>query len=117
LSCGYTCDLEKAEDGAKWCGIDYDFIQRNIRYNHVAIVDRARAGDDARIRMDGISVNIKNDNEEETNMPDVFKKVNLDGVEYQAEAPVLTALHTAKERADKAEIALKDTLTAFIDFI
>ena len=34
LSMGYTCDLEAAQPGATWCGIEYDFIQRNIRYNH-----------------------------------------------------------------------------------
>jgi hypothetical protein len=52
LSMGYECELEPAPPGATWCGIAYDGIQRKIRYNHCAIVDRARAGDAARIRMD-----------------------------------------------------------------
>ena len=51
LSMGYTCDLEMAEPGATWCGVEYDFIQRNIRYNHCAIVDSARAGDNAKIEL------------------------------------------------------------------
>ena len=51
LSMGYTCDLEMAEPNATWCGIEYDFIQRNIRYNHCAIVDSARAGDNAKIEL------------------------------------------------------------------
>jgi len=52
LSMGYECDLELAEPGSTWCGMSYDGIQRKIRYNHCAIVDVARAGDAAKIRMD-----------------------------------------------------------------
>lgn len=47
LSCGYTCDME--ETAGTWMGVKYDAIQRNIRYNHVALVQEGRAGDDARI--------------------------------------------------------------------
>jgi hypothetical protein len=52
LSCGYTCDLEQGDAGASHEGMPYDYIQRNIRGNHVAIVDKARAGDAPRIRLD-----------------------------------------------------------------
>jgi hypothetical protein len=44
LSMGYECEIEKAPEGATWLGMAYDSIQRNIRYNHCAIVDAARAG-------------------------------------------------------------------------
>jgi len=44
LSAGYSATYEKAQEGA-----DYDFIQRNIRINHVALVDKARAGQQARL--------------------------------------------------------------------
>lgn len=50
LSCGYDCDLEIAP-GISPEGERYDAIQRNIVYNHVAIVDAGRAGS-ARVRMD-----------------------------------------------------------------
>lgn len=50
LSCGYVCDLD-ATPGIH-NGERYDAIQRNIRGNHVALVDVARAGPNARIRMD-----------------------------------------------------------------
>lgn len=111
LSCGYTCDLEKAPDGAKWCGVSYDYIQRNIRYNHVAIVDSARAGDEAKIRMDsGAWILDSNQNSKGGN--ELMKTIKLDGVEYQAEAPVIVALTQANERADKAE---KDVETAKTD--
>lgn len=100
LSCGYTCDLEEADPGAVWCGQPYDFIQRNIRYNHVAIVDKGRAGDAAQIRLDSGSKEllIKNYNKEDT-MPDL-KKISLDGVEYEAEAKVIEALNSTKRERD-----------------
>ena len=34
-------------------GEPFDFRQTNIRYNHLAIVDEARAGPEARIVLDG----------------------------------------------------------------
>lgn len=106
LSMGYTCDLEMAEPGATWCGVEYDFIQRHIRYNHCAIVDSARAGDNAKIELRSDSddavledmVIIKQDGG--TNM---LKKINLDGIEYEAEESVIKALNAEKARADKAE--------------
>lgn len=48
LSAGYTCDLEFI-DGAAPDGSEYDAVMRNIRGNHIAIVDRGRAGSDCRI--------------------------------------------------------------------
>ena len=99
LSCGYTCDIEWTS--GNWLGQDYDCIQRNIRYNHVALVPRPRAGDDATIRLDdaGAPGPVPSEyltTEKEPNMD--YKKVNLDGVEYQAEAQVITALTKAREQ-------------------
>lgn len=99
LSCGYTCDLEKAEEGANWCGMDYDYIQRNIRYNHVAVVDRARAGDAARIRMDSVRNNDILISFEEEGME--LKTITLDGVEYKAEAEVLKNYNMTKTALDE----------------
>jgi len=112
LSCGYKCELEPAKPGAVWCGMNYDFIQRKIRYNHVAIVDQARAGDAAAIRLDSkdaVMVSNLDTNQNQGDSMDM-KKITLDSVEYQAEAPVLVALSKANERADAAENTVK-TLT------
>jgi hypothetical protein len=56
LSCGYHADIE--ETSGVWVDAHgtkhkYDAIQRNIRYNHLALVDRGRAGKQARLRIDG----------------------------------------------------------------
>jgi len=105
LSMGYTCDLEMAEPGATWCGVEYDFIQRNIRYNHCAIVDSARAGDNAKIELradseDAVLEDMVTKSDGGTKM---LKKVNLDGIDYEAEESVIKALNSEKARADKAE--------------
>lgn len=50
LSCGYSCDVEPIS--GRYLGMEYDAIQRNIRYNHLAIVDTPRAGETAKIKLD-----------------------------------------------------------------
>ena len=105
LSMGYTCDLEMAEPGATWCGVEYDFIQRNIRYNHCAIVDSARAGDNAKIELradseDAVLEDMVTKLDGGTSM---LKKINLDGIDYEAEESVIKALNSERARADKAE--------------
>lgn len=48
LSAGYTCELDWTS-GITADGQRYDAIQRGIRINHLALVDKARAGELARI--------------------------------------------------------------------
>ena len=48
VSMGYTAELDFV-DGVTDNGEHYQAIQRNIRINHLAIVDRGRAGKDCRI--------------------------------------------------------------------
>lgn len=53
LSLGYNLDL--IEEPGEWNGEPYDAIQTNIRINHLAIVEKARAGDQAHLNLDGKS--------------------------------------------------------------
>ena len=105
LSMGYTCDLEQAQPGATWCGIEYDFIQRNIRYNHCAIVDSARAGDNAKIelRKDSEDAVLEDMIIKTDGGKSMLKKINLDGIEYEAEESVIRALQKADAKAKKTE--------------
>lgn len=48
LSQGYSCDLDW-QDGITDDGEEYDAVQRNIRYNHLALVKKARGGEHLRI--------------------------------------------------------------------
>lgn len=52
LSCGYTAKLE-TRSGVTPQGEPFDAVQTGILYNHLALVDRARAGSVARLHLDG----------------------------------------------------------------
>lgn len=83
LSCGYSLDLDETP-GTAPDGQHYDAVQRNIRYNHVAVVPRGRAGI-ARLNMDGEQV-IDDEKKGADNMAnDIMTKVRTDsGLEYDA---------------------------------
>lgn len=100
VSMGYTADLEWTP-GTTADGEKYDAIQRNIRINHLAIVDRGRAGG-ARII----------DKENRT-----MKTITIDGVSVQvaddAAAQIITkALDAAEKAKAEAEKALADAKAA-----
>lgn len=96
VSMGYTCDLDPTP-GVTPDGQKYDCVQRNIRINHLAMLDTnegPRAGKGARVRADA------------TEKPPM--KVKLDGIEYEVGSEAhLSALQVqadrANERADAAE--------------
>lgn len=56
LSLGYSLDL--IEEPGEWNGEHYDAIQTNIRINHLAIVESARAGDQAHLNLDGKKIEL-----------------------------------------------------------
>ena len=97
LSAGYTSVYDEAPSGA-----DYDFIQRDIKINHVALVTAARAGHQAKLF--------------DNNGVKPMKKVTLDSgktVEVQDEATATLLTDTfdrltkramdAEAKADKAD--------------
>lgn len=118
LSLGYEAEIE---DGpGKFDGADYDTRQRSIRYNHLAIVDSARAGPEARIRLDSGSA-IQTLDEEDTAMPPNDAAPNLvsvrvDGLEYKASPEIARALEKANQTiadsASKLEKAAADLAAA-----
>lgn len=59
LSLGYNLDL--IEEAGEWNGKPYDAIQTNIRINHLAIVENARAGEQAHLNLDGRKVEFVDD--------------------------------------------------------
>lgn len=106
LSLGYICTLIPKE--GSWKGERYDHVQTDIRYNHLAIVDNARAGSAARINLDA------NDGEEA--MPDEkLVQVKLDsGIQYPAAPEVvneLDRLRSDNERLRADAATAKDTLS------
>lgn len=94
LSCGYQTELEETS-GVTPQGEHYDAIQRNIVYNHLAIVPRGRAGN-ARLNMDGeqiFDMEVKS-----------MSKIKLDnGIEYDVPAEVEVAMKAITEKADASK--------------
>lgn len=116
VSCGYSCEMEFKS--GTYQGERYDAIQRNIRYNHLAIVDKGRAGPVARIHMDGKDVDLELTDFRE------FKpmaKIKIDGVEYEINdtlAPIVKAkidLVDASQAKLDAANAEKEKLQAKVD--
>jgi hypothetical protein len=108
LSIGYSCDLEKADPNARWCGQTYDYIQRNLKANHLSVVDEGRQGDQAKIRFDAKDMAILQDNieQEDTQMASpTDMTVKIDASEIQE------VIKTANEKADSIQAKL-DALTA-----
>lgn len=113
LSAGYTCELVWG-DGVTPDGQQFNATQTNIKINHLAIVDRARAGSQARIG-DGASWGaapfIPDHNpKKETIM--TLKTVTVDGIPVEVTdqgAVVISTLQTrladASAKAEKAEAA------------
>ncbi len=86
LSYGYTVNLVK-QDGV-YKGEKYDYIQKNIRGNHLAIVYQGRAGEEARLRLDSQDAECVITNS--TNF--TMKTLKLDGKEFEVQEEVATKL-------------------------
>lgn len=113
LSCGYSLDLDETP-GTAPDGQHYDAIQRNIRYNHVAVVPRGRAGI-ARLNMDGEQI-IDDEKKGTKKMAnDTMTKVRTDsGLEYDAAPEV--GVYVEKLKKDIATAKKEhDTLQAKYD--
>ena len=119
LSAGYTADL--VEESGVFEGQPYTHVQKNIRGNHVAIVQNGRMGDVASITLDGSdAVQILINSEQEI-MTQNFKTVLLDGIEYQASPEVLNAFdkikndHSLLQEEITKQKTMLDSMTAKCD--
>ncbi len=130
LSNGYSCELAPPDPSMTAKYGHHDAIQRNIRGNHLALVDQARAGNEARLRLDSTdavssSEFVGNDNEvigfskvENKRMATLkldgmtFEVVdgNLQALVDRALAAERTKFESEKSRAEAAEKALSDVL-------
>lgn len=111
LSLGYTLDL--IDQKGVYNGQEYDCIQTNIKYNHLAVVERGRAGV-SRLNFDsfecGMIVDENITHEERENMV----KINIDNVDVEVDEAVKRAFDSLNARFDSAT-AEADTLKAKLD--
>lgn len=123
VSMGYTCTHEQTDGEFQKEG-RYDLIQRNIRYNHLAIVDKGRAGDSVKFLFDSADSDLnimitdeledkkegQKEGQEEgqhcVKYEERMYKIKLDGVEQEVSADFKAkydALQNSKQVADQAE--------------
>lgn len=90
-------------------GERYDAVQRDIVNNHLAVVDRARAGRSARLHLDSGDAELVGEPNRSNFKGDVnMTKIKIDGVEYEVSEQVAAA-YTAEKRRLDSEAATKDT--------
>lgn len=102
LSMGYVCDLEMSP--GEHNGERYDCIQRNIRGNHVALVDVGRAGPDVRVRVDTSDAAMVASLADSKGIKPM-SKIRIDGVEYEVS-------ESAAQAFEKATLAAAEALKA-----
>ncbi|WP_430439076.1 DUF2213 domain-containing protein [Shinella sp.] len=99
LSAGYTCELVWG-DGVAPDGQAFDAQQSNIKINHLAIVDRARAGSKARIGDGATSwgvAPVTNDQPEKDKIMNL-KTVTVDGIPVEVTDQGATVIATLQQR-------------------
>lgn len=110
LSAGYFMDRDETP-GVSPDGQPYDFVQRNIRPNHVAIVDEGRAGPECRIQLDAadaistdvpVMVTARGGDKPPTTQEAPKMKMTIDGIECEVDN--MTAQMIAKERKTSEEL-------------
>ncbi|MGG1291381.1 DUF2213 domain-containing protein [Bacillus smithii] len=102
ISIGFMADIV-AESGT-YQGQQYEYVQRNIEINHIAIVDQGRAGPEVAIRGDSDAWQIEDGGEGGINMV----KYKIDGKEYEVDSAVKSYLEAQAAKLDAAETKLKD---------
>lgn len=96
LSCGYAFSLDMTP-GKNVRGEAYDGIQRNIRGNHVALVDAARCGAICRIG--------DSHNTERSQTMDL-RKVSVNGIQIEANDAAASAIEALQAQLSAAQTAL-----------
>lgn len=110
LSCGYEADV--VDERGVFDGEPYDARQKNIRYNHVAIVEAGRAGPLVRVRLDADSmaqVSPESSAQDAPGEPSMSKvRIRNDGLTIELDPDQVSVfeqitqkLTTAKEAAEK----------------
>lgn len=99
LSNGYTFELDMTS-GQTADGRAYDGIQRNIRGNHVALVDAARCGSACRIADSQPNIT------KGKTMTDAKRKVAVDGIPLEVEDTAANVIETLVGQRNEARDAL-----------
>lgn len=112
LSAGYRLRLDMTPGVHPEFG-PYDAVQRDIRYNHVALTRAGRAGPEVRLHLDSDAIEVA-DEQREDSAPMVKRKIN--GVDFEVSEQIGQAIdaETAalRARADALEAEAKQAKDA-----
>lgn len=113
LSAGYVCELDFTP-GVTADGQAFDAQQRSIKINHLALVDRARAGSQARIGDGAINWGIAplTDTTPEKEPTMTLKTVTVDGIPIEVTDQGATVIATLQQRIADAAKKAAETDTA-----
>ena len=102
LSLGYEADL--LDTPGQYEGVDYDYRQTNIVYNHLAVVDKARAGAQARITLDQDDCFEIESKKEKNTITDGVKMpiYKIDGIDYETPPQVINHIDKLQAKLDQA---------------
>ena len=101
ISIGFLSDVVK--ESGTYNGDNYDFAQRNIEINHIAIVERGRAGSSVAIRNDSDGWQI-----DEIGGKDTMPTYKIDGKEYEVDSAVKSFIEALTAKVDAADVKLKN---------
>lgn len=120
MSCGYTCDV--IDEAGVYNGVAYDKRQKKIRYNHVSVVAKGRAGPDVSIKMDSqnevrssklFDSEKKSCDKKNTQLPFQYNqhmenkimtlKIKIDSVEYEVSEDLAPVFQSKIDELKKAK--------------
>jgi hypothetical protein len=114
LSAGYRCVYEMVS--GVWNGIKYDAIQRNIRGNHLALVDQGRMGkevsvlDHFKITFDAKDLQMAEENKKEDRLEKVLdwaeKRMAKDAMEEEKEKKKAEDAEEDKEKKAEDDLSI-----------
>jgi len=101
ISIGFLSDVV-AETGT-YQGQSYEYVQRNIEINHIAIVDQGRAGPEVAIRSDSDAWQIDSKGGKGN-----MAKYTIDGKEYEVDSTVKSFIEAQSAKLDAANTKIKE---------
>ncbi len=107
LSCGYESEID--ETPGVFQGEEYDCVQRNIKYNHVAIVDKGRAGRDVRLKLDADDAILDESSPIEG---ETMEKITIGGKEFECSPELAAAIKSEMDKMGGMEKEMTDAKSA-----
>ena len=108
LSIGFLADVSK--ENGEYEGMTYDSVQKNMEINHLAIVDKGRAGSAIAIRNDSMAFMIDSDEKKDTTKGGnkIMGKLVIDSVEFEVDSAVKLKVDALEAQLDAANGKVSD---------